>query len=261
MGRIDPTPKGMVKSPEAIDCLRKAGKMLAHTLDVTSKAVKPGITGEELDTLARRTIIDQGGEPNFLGFEGYPGTICLSINDRVVHGIPQGQTIKAGDVVSLDIGVRYKGWNTDAALTVIVSPANPEDEALVKATSDSLAAGIRMVRPGVQLGDVQAAIQKVIEAHGYGLVRSLSGHGIGRSLHEAPSIPNYGQPGTGVMLEAGMVFCLEPMLTIGSGKVRTCDDGWGVVSLEHGRAAHKEHTVLVTKTGYEILTAQPGEKF
>ena len=261
MARVDPAPKGMIKSPEAIDCLRKAGRMLARTLEVTSQAVVPGISGDELDTLARRTIIDQGGEPGFLGFEGFPGTICLSVNERVVHGIPQGQTIRAGDVVSLDIGVRYKGWNTDAALTVIVPPVASADEEIVKATSDSLAAGIRMVKPGMQLGDVQAEIQKVIEDRGYGLVRSLSGHGIGRSLHEAPSIPNYGHAGTGIMLEPGMVFCLEPMLTIGSGKVHTHNDGWGVITHEGGRSAHKEHTVLVTKDGVEVLTAQPGETF
>jgi len=258
---VTPAPKGFIKSAEAIGELRAAGVMLGKTLQIVSQATIPGVTGNELDDLARTTIESLGGEPAFLGFEDFPSTICLSVNDALVHGLPHGQVIQAGDVVGIDIGVRLNGWNTDAAVTIQVAPTSSEAEQLIQATTDSLLAGIRMVKPGVQLGDVQAAMQQIIEDRHYGLVRSLTGHGIGRSVHESPSIPNYGKPNTGVRLEAGMVFCLEPMLTIGSGEVRTADDDWTIVTKEGGLGAHKEHTVLVTATGYEVLSAQPGETF
>jgi len=254
-------PLGLVKSPKAIKWMRQAGQMLGRTLQVVSAATKPGVTGDELDELARATIVSLGGEPGFTGFEGFPATICLSINDAIVHGLPAGQVIKSGDIVGIDVGVRLKGWNTDAAVTVAVDPVDPMDQALIDATYDSLLAGIRTVKPGAYLGDVQAAIQQIITDRGYGLVRSLTGHGIGRSLHEPPGIPNYGQRGTGIFLEPGMTFCLEPMLTIGSGDVRTSDDDWTIVTKEGGTGAHKEHTILVTESGCDVLSAQPGEKF
>lgn len=254
-------PKGFVKSTEAIELLRAAGKMLGKTLEIVSTATAPGVTGDELDTLARTTIESLGGEPAFLGFDEFPATICLSVNDAIVHGLPQGQVIQAGDVVGIDIGVRLNGWNTDAAVTVQVPPTSDEASKLIQVTNDSLTAGIRTVKPGAYLGDVQSAMQAVIEDGGYGLVRSLTGHGIGRSVHESPSIPNYGTAGTGIKLEPGMVFCLEPMVTIGSGLVQTAADNWTIVTKEGGLGAHKEHTVLVTPSGFEVLSAQPGETF
>ena len=235
--------------------------MLGQTLQVVSRAAQPGVAGDELDALARTTIAKLGGEPGFTGFEGFPAAICLSINNAIVHGLPAGQVIRPGDVVGIDCGVCLEGCNTDAAVTIGVEPVGFEDAALIQATADALTVGIRSVKPGVHLGDVQAAIQQVIEAGGYGLVRTLTGHGIGRSLHEAPSIPNYGQQGTGLHLEPGMIFCLEPMLTIGSGAVTTSPDGWTVVTKEGGTGAHQEHTILVTEGGCEVLSAQPGETF
>ena len=261
MARVEPTPKGLVKSGEAIASLRAAGTMLGQTLQILAAAVKPGLTGDELDQIARETIRSLGGEPGFIGFEDFPAAICLSINDAIVHGLPSGQTLREGDIVGIDCGVRLHGWNTDAAITVTVGEPSEIDRKLIAATRDALLAGIRAVKPGVQLGDVQAAIQAVIEGHGYGLVRTLTGHGIGRSLHEAPGIPNFGTPGTGVQLEAGMTFCLEPMLTTGSGAVKTAADGWTVVASEGSqiRTAHQEHTILVTTAGCDVLSAQPGE--
>jgi len=263
MGKIDSTPPGFIKAPEALISMKAAGIMLGQTLQILSVAAKPGVTGDELDTIARETIQSLGGEPAFLGFEGFPATICLSINDAIVHGLPAGQIIQKGDIVGIDCGVKLHGWNTDAAVTITIGEPTTVDANLIAATRDSLYAGIHMVKPGVQLGDVQAAIQRVIDKRGYGLVRTLSGHGIGRSVHEAPGIPNFGKSGTGVLLDVGMVFCLEPMLTTGSGAVKTATDGWTVVASEGRqiRTAHQEHTVLVTPNGFDVLTAQPGETF
>ncbi|MEK7785874.1 MAG: type I methionyl aminopeptidase, partial [Chloroflexota bacterium] len=247
--------------PEAIGAMRAAGWMLGQTLQILSAAAKPSMSGDELDIIARDTIRALGGEPAFLGFEKFPSTICLSRNDAIVHGLPTGQRLAAGDIIGIDCGVRLNGWNTDAAVTITIGQPSGVDTNLITATHKALVAGIQMVRPGVQLGEVQAAIQAVIEKLGYGLVRTLTGHGIGRSLHEAPGIPNYGTVGTGIRLEAGMVFCLEPMLTTGSGAVKTAADGWTIVASEgsHIRTAHQEHTILVTETGREVLSAQPGE--
>lgn len=263
MPKPEPAPRGFVKSPEAIRSLRAAGRMLGQTLSVLAEAAGPGVTGAELDAIARETIQSLGGEPGFVGFEGFPAAICLSVNSAVVHGLPAGQTLHAGDVVGIDCGVRLNGWNTDSALTLTIGEPSKTDADLVAATRDSLVAGIRTVKPGVYLGDVQAAIQQVIEARGFGLVRTLTGHGIGQSLHEPPGIPNYGRPGSGVQLAPGQTFCLEPMLTTGSGAVKTAADGWTIVAAEGPqiRTAHFEHTVLVTQTGVEVLTAQPGETF
>ncbi len=262
MAKPEPAPKGFVKSTEAIRWLTEAGRMLGQTLAVLSEAAKPGVTGDELDTIARETIRALGGEPAFVGFEGFPAAICLSRNDAIVHGIPAGQVLASGDLVGLDCGVKLHGWNTDAAVTITVGEPTEADTRLIAAAREALVAGIHTVRPGAWLGDVQAVIQAVIERHRYGLVRTLTGHGIGQRLHEPPGIPNYGTPGTGVHLEPGMVFCLEPMLTTGSGVVKTAPDGWTIVASEGPaiRTAHQEHTVLVTPDGFEVLSAQPGEQ-
>lgn len=261
MSKAEPVPKGLVKSPEAIRWLTEAGRMLGQTLQTLSGAAKPGVTGDELDQLARRTIVELGGEPGFVGFEGFPAAICLSRNDAIVHGLPAGQVLQIGDIVGIDCGVRLHGWNTDAAVTITIGEPTDVDAKLIAATRDALVAGIQTVRPGIQLGDVQAAIQAVIDQRGYGLVRTLTGHGIGRGLHESPGIPNYGKPGTGIMLEPGMTFCLEPMLTTGSGVVKPAPDGWTIVASEGSqiRTAHQEHTILVTPNGYQVLSVQPDE--
>ncbi len=242
------------KQPEDIAAMRRAGAILATTLDTVVAAIEPGITGTTLDQLAQDTIVRLGGEPGFLGFNGYPATICLSRNNQVVHGIPDDQPLERGDVVSVDIGVRYQGWNADAARTVVLAPADTEDSRLTTVAEQALAAGIAAVRDGVRLGDVQAAIQAVIDRSGFGNVTSLTGHGIGRNLHEPPSIPNAGRVGTGPVLEAGMAICLEPMITRGTDEVETAADGWTISTADGSRAAHSEDTLLVTAHGCDILT-------
>lgn len=244
------------KTPAEIELIRRAASILAETLNVVGTAAIPGVSGLELDRLAQDTIVKLGGEPGFLGFQDYPATICLSVNEAVVHGIPTDETLKPGDVVSIDIGVRVNGWNADAAITKLLDPIDPEDQRLFDTASASLTAGIAKVKAGVHLGDVQAAIQQIIDASGFGNVRSMTGHGIGKELHEPPAIPNYGKAGTGSILEKGMVICLEPMITQGSGKVVTAEDGWTIVTADHTRAAHVEHTILVTASGADVLTEQ-----
>ena len=242
------------KAPHEIDQIRIASSILAKTLQIVAHAANPGVRGTELDDLARNTILKLGGEPGFLGFEDYPATICLSINKAVVHGIPTAKTLQAGDVVSIDIGVRVNGWNADAAITKLLDPIDPEDQRLLDTANASLAAGIAALKAGIHLGDVQAAIQQVIDTSGFGNVRSMTGHGIGKELHEPPAIPNYGKVGTGPILEEGMVICLEPMITRGNGKVVTAKDGWTIITADHTRSAHVEHTILVTKVGSAVLT-------
>ncbi len=244
----------LIKSESAIADLRHAGRIWAATMDVLRAAVVPGVTGVHIDTLARETIHKHGGKPAFLGFNEYQFSICWSVNDVVVHGLPNRTPLSPGDVVSIDLGVTYNGWHVDAAITQILEPAAPEDTRMVSVANQALDAGIAAIRDGVRLGDVQAAIQQTIDQAGYGNVTSLTGHGIGRDLHEPPSIPNVGAPNTGITLRAGMVICLEPMITQGSGKVVTDRDGWTIRTADHSRAAHVEHTILITQTGAEILT-------
>ena len=245
------------RTPEEVAIMRAAGAVLAGALDHISSQLNPGTTGLELDVLAETYIRDHGALPAFKGYQGFPATLCLSINEEVVHGIPSSRPIQPGDLVSIDLGVLLKGWYVDAARTIAVAPAHPADVALVTAAWAAFDAGISRIAPGVRLGDVQAAIQAVIEQRGYGLVRELTGHGIGRALHEAPDIPNYGEPGQGILLKEGMTFCVEPMLTRGTGAVVTESDDWTISARDRARAAHVEETLLVTKEGVEILTESP----
>ncbi|MCA9388373.1 type I methionyl aminopeptidase [Candidatus Berkelbacteria bacterium] len=243
-----------IKTTEQIELMRQAGKILAEAMDQVSLIAKPGVTGDELDRIAESVIRDHGAEPAFLGYQGYPSTICLSVNDGLVHGLPVGQTLKEGDLAGIDLGVRFKGWNVDSANTLAIGKISVDDHDLLKAARQALVSGIAQVKDGVSLGTVQAAIQKVIDDGGYGLVRSLSGHGIGKQLHEYPSIPNFGQINQGPKLKAGMTICLEPMLTAGTDKVKTAADDWTIVSADGSQTAHIEHTLLVTSQGAEILT-------
>jgi methionyl aminopeptidase len=243
-----------VKSPAELAIMIEGGKRLAAILEVLVFHTDPGVTTGELDQIARGLFKDIGGEPTFLGFHGYPASICVSVNDEVVHGIPGSRVIRDSDVVGLDVGLRYQGFCTDTATTVIVGQSSPAVEKLVEVTEDALFAGIDQVKPGARIGDISAAIEAIIQPHRYGIVRDLAGHGIGRDQWEEPSIHNFGQPGSGPILKEGMTIAIEPMVTLGSGKVIQLEDEWTIATADHSVAAHFEHTVAVTKDGYQILT-------
>lgn len=243
-----------VKSDKEILAMRESGRMLATVLGVVGDAIAPGITTKELDTIAAKELKSLGGEPTFLGYYGYPAVICISVNEEVVHGIPGPKVIKNGDIVSFDFGVTYKGMITDAARTVLVGAHNKAKQNLIDGTLESLNAGIGVIKDGVRVGDIAAAVQSVLDGYGYGIVRDLVGHGVGHALHEDPNIPNYGSAGAGPVLSAGMTIAVEPMATLGSYKVYTADDGWTVFTRDGSLAAHFENTILITETGAEILT-------
>jgi methionyl aminopeptidase len=243
-----------IKTPAELAEMRESGRMLATVLDIVQKAIVPGITTKELDTIAAEELEKLGGKPAFLGYYGFPGVICISLNDEVVHGIPGKQVVKNGDIISFDFGVNYQGMITDAARSILVGPHNKAKQILIDGTLESLDAGIAAVKKGVQVGDISAAVQAVLDEYGYGIVRDLVGHGVGHALHEEPNIPNYGKAGTGPVLSAGMTIAIEPMTTLGSYKVYTAADGWTILTRDGSLAAHFEDTILVTETGAEILT-------
>lgn len=244
-----------IKTAAEIEIMKEGGRRLATILTSLVEAVKPGITTQELEDLSRQLFKESGGEPTFLGFHGYPATICVSVNEEVVHGIPGSRIIKEGDLVGIDAGLRYKGFCTDTAITVAAGKLTHEQQALLDVTKESLMIGLAQVKPGNRIGDIGAAIQNYIEEFNYGIVRDLTGHGIGRDQWEEPAIPNFGKPGYGAVLKEGMTIAIEPMLTLGaSGNVKQLDDGWTIVSMDGSNAAHFEHTVVVTDDGYEILT-------
>ena len=243
-----------IKTPQEIEKMRKSGQILASVLSEVEASLKPGITTEAINAIAVKKLKKLGGSPAFLGYYDYPAVICISINDEVVHGIPGKKIIKNGDVVSFDFGVNYEGMITDAARTILVGAPNKAKSALIASTAASLDAGIEQVRAGARIGDISAAIQSVLDDHGYGIVRDLVGHGVGHQLHEDPNIPNYGKENSGPVIEAGMTIAIEPMATLGSYKVYTADDGWTVLTRDGSTAAHFEDTILVLEDGFEILT-------
>jgi methionyl aminopeptidase len=243
-----------IKTPQEIEKMRKSGQILASVLNEVEASLKPGITTEAINAIAAKKLKKLGGSPAFLGYYDYPAVICISINDEVVHGIPGKKIIKNGDVVSFDFGVNYEGMITDAARTILVGAPNKAKSALIASTAASLDAGIEQVRAGARIGDISAAIQSVLDDHGYGIVRDLVGHGVGHQLHEDPNIPNYGKENSGPVIEAGMTIAIEPMATLGSYKVYTADDGWTVLTRDGSTAAHFEDTILVLEDGFEILT-------
>ena len=234
--------------------MRGSARLVSRTLDELAGHVRPGISTLELDRLAMEYIRKNGGTPSFLGYRGYRHTICASINEEVVHGIPGKRMLRDGDIISIDVGVLMNGFHGDSARTFAVGSVTTEAATLLDVTRESLAKGIAQVRAGQRLGDVSSAIQEHVEGKGFSIVRSLVGHGIGRDLHEDPQIPNYGQPGSGVMLKPGMVFAIEPMVNAGGYEVETLKDGWTVVSSDRSLAAHFEHTVAVTENGPDILS-------
>lgn len=235
--------------------MRKAGHELAPIRDEIAQMVQPGVTTLELDRVAERRIREVGATPAFLGYHGFPGTICASINEEVVHGIPSdGRVLKEGDIVSIDIGLVHYGFVADSAVTVAVGAVSPEVQKLLDVTESALQSGIAAFQSGNRLTDISAAIQQEVEAHNFAVVREYTGHGIGRKMHEDPRILNYGEPGKGMRLRPGMVFAMEPMVNVGDWKTEVLEDKWTVVTADRKPSAHFEHTVALTEDGPEILT-------
>lgn len=244
-----------IKSTREIELMRKAGKLLAQVHEELSKVIRPGISTKEIDTICEELIRGYGGTPNFLNYQGYPASVCVSVNEEVVHGIPRGDRIlQEGDIVSLDTGLIYQGYHSDAARTYGVGKISPEAEKLIEVTRESFFQGIQKAKAGWRLHDISNAIADYVIPHGYGIVHDLVGHGIGRSLHEPPMIPNFPQRRRGVRLKAGMTLAIEPMINIGTGEVEWQDDGWTVTTADYSLSAHYENTVLVTDGEPEILT-------
>jgi methionyl aminopeptidase len=248
------------KSSEQIDAMRRAGRLVGHTLSTLVETVRPGVTLTELDTLAERVIRGGGGIPSFLGYHGFPATLCLSPNSWVVHGIPNGDALAEGDILSIDCGAIVEGWHGDAAVTVPVGQVDEAARRLIETTERAMWAGIAQVRAGNRLSDIGHAVERVAAAPGYGVVREYVGHGIGTHMHEEPQVPNYGRPGRGLRLQTGLVLAIEPMVNEGGPDTRVLDDGWTVVTRDGSRSAHFEHTVAVTPTGPEVLTLLDGAR-
>jgi methionyl aminopeptidase len=242
------------KSPAEIEQMAAAGEILVATLEMLEGHVRAGVTTGELDKLAERFIRSRGAEPTFKGYRGFPGSICSSPNEMIVHGIPGRYKLSDGDIISIDVGVTLDGWVADAARTFPVGEITPAAQNLLAATIESLHAGIAQCRPGNRMGDVSSAIQGVAEGAGLAVVRSLVGHGVGRNMHEDPQVPNYGKPGKGPLLEEGMVLAIEPMTTAGRPAVRVGGDGWAIYSQDGSPAAHFEFTVAITADGPRVLT-------
>jgi methionyl aminopeptidase len=244
-----------LKSPRELESMRKAARAVARTLAALKPLVKPGVSTAELDAFALNNLKVLGAEPAFLGYRGYPATLCVSINEEIVHGIPSpARLMRAGDLVSLDLGAVCEGYYGDAAATFFAGQVPPLARKLAEAAEESLARALAAVKPGARLGDVSAAVEQCAGERGFSVVKEFTGHGIGRRLHEEPSIPNYGRPGSGPVLKAGMTLAIEPMLCAGRGDVVVKNDGWTAVSADGSLAAHCEHTVAVTETGCEILS-------
>ncbi|MBU0577591.1 type I methionyl aminopeptidase [Patescibacteria group bacterium] len=244
-----------IKTPEEIEAMREGGAILKETLDEMGKAVRPGISTYELDQLAEEIITSHSGaKPGFKGYRGFPGTLCVSVNDEVVHGIPSPDRIlQDGDIIGIDCGVLYKDLYTDACRTFLVGDVDPDIQHFVKTTKKALNQAVKVVKPGNTIGDISAVIQKTIEQQGYSPVVECTGHGVGKNLHEPPEILNVGQKGTGPTIKPGMVLAIEPIANMGSGQVVTADDRWTVLSADGSPSAHFEHTVLVTESGCEVI--------
>jgi methionyl aminopeptidase len=244
----------ILKTSEQIERMAAAGVVQARCLKMLRSKVRPGVTTADLDRAAHRFISSQGATPSFLGYRGFPGSICASPNSMVVHGIPDGYELRRGDIISIDVGVTKDGWVADAAITVPVGEVSPIAERLIATTEGALHAAVEQVQAHNHLGDVSHAVQREVEAEGLSIIRSLVGHGVGREMHEDPQVPNYGEPGRGPELEPGMAFAIEPMVNAGGPEVRVGDDNWAVYSADGSLAAHFEFTVAVTEDGPRILT-------
>jgi methionyl aminopeptidase len=242
------------KSPEEIEHMAAAGDVLVRTMGLLAAKIRPGVTTLELDSAAEKFIRSQGCVPAFKGYRGFPGSICASPNSMVVHGIPGPYTLERGDILSVDIGVIKDGWVADAARTFPVGPVSPIASKLLAVTEESLMLAVPQCVAGNHLGDIGHAVQTYVEENGFSIVQTLVGHGIGREMHEDPQIPNYGKPGTGVLLEEGMVLAVEPMVNVGKHQVRVAEDQWSIFSSDGTLAAHFEFTIAITADGPRILT-------
>lgn len=245
------------KKPHEIEKMRAAGKILGECLAHLAGLVRPGISTLDLDTAAETFIRDQGCVPGFLGYSGFPNSLCVSVNDEVVHGIPGPRLIADGDLVSLDCGLILDGWWADSGLSVGCGRASDEVQRLIEVTREALDRGIAAARPGNHIGDIGHAVQTFAEGRGYSVVRQYVGHGIGRDMHEPPQVPNYGQPGAGNLLKSGYVLAIEPMVNVGGPEVRVLDDDWTVVTVDGKLSCYFEHTVAITDNGPEVLTQRP----
>src|SRR6476661_4481080 len=237
--------------------MRAAGKLVGQVLTALTAKVEPGVTTADLDAIAEGLILDAGAIPAFKGYHGYPATICASVNDEVIHGIPSGQRVlQPGDVISIDVGASLEGYYGDSAVTLAVGPVSEEAARLLRVTEESLYKAIEQARPGGRVSDIGHAVQKHVEAHGFSVVREFVGHGIGVRMHEEPQVPNYGEPGHGPRLTEGMVLAIEPMVNAGKPAVKVLSDGWTAVTRDTSLSAHFEHTVAITASGAWILTAR-----
>jgi methionyl aminopeptidase len=242
------------KTPEQIDEMASAGEVLVKTMSLIQSKIRAGVTTKELDAAAEKFIRSQGCEPAFKGYRGFPGSICASPNSMVVHGIPGKYKLERGDILSVDIGVVKDGWVADAARTFPVGPISPIAQKLLAVTEESLFRAVPQCAPGNHLGDISHAIQEYVEENGFSIIRTLVGHGVGRDMHEDPQVANFGKAGSGVLLEAGMVLAVEPMVNVGRHKVRMDDDGWSIYSSDGSLSAHFEFTIAVTAAGPRVLT-------
>jgi methionyl aminopeptidase len=248
----------IIKSERELAIMRQAGRIVAAVLKILCRQVRGGMKTRELDIIAAREVERLGAKPSFKGYRGFPANLCVSVNDEVVHGIPGERILRDGDIVSLDLGVLFMGFQGDGAVTIGVGEISPVARELIKATEGVLSAGIAAARGGARLGDISATMQSYAETGGYSVVRDYSGHGIGREMHEEPQIPNFGLPGTGPVLEKGMTLALEPMVNVGDWRVRLGDDRWTVLTADGSLSAHFEHTIAITGGEAEVLTAWEG---
>ena len=244
----------IIKSEEEIATIREAGRIVAQVLRILAEAVRPGLVRKELDRIVRSEFAARGAKPTFLGYQGYPASVCVSVNDEIVHGIPDDRVLREGDIVSIDLGATYEGFVGDAAVTVGIGRLDAEGERLLRVTERALQKGIAAARAGVPLGAVSHAIQMEAEGEGYSVVREYVGHGIGRQMHEEPQVPNFGPPDRGPILRKGMVLALEPMVNAGDWRTKRHDDNWTVSTLDGKRSAHFEHTIAITDGEAQILT-------
>ncbi|MBE0701012.1 MAG: type I methionyl aminopeptidase [Acholeplasmataceae bacterium] len=245
-----------IKSQREIELMREAGRILELTRTMLEAHIRPGVSTHHLDELAEKMIINLGATPSFKGYHGFPGSICTSVNEVVVHGIPsKKKMLKDGDIITLDIGVNYKGYHADSAKTYPVGQISDEIKQLLEITEKAMYVGLEYAKPGNHVSDISHAIESFVKPFGYGIVEEFTGHGIGRDLHEEPFVPNFGKAKQGPIMKPGMTFCVEPMINLGTKRVKVLNDNWTTITTDHKPSAHFEHMIVITETGYDILTS------